>query len=239
MSQKESYNFLLYGDSISKGVVYDEERDKYVLLEKSFGNILQDKLNGVIQNAARFGNTIIKAAGRLQNDVLKKKPDIVVIEFGGNDCDFNWEEVAKDPKAEHQPNTDYNLFQSLLKGLIESLRKTGIVPVLLNLPPLDADRYFKWISRNSAAAGEKILEWLGTVTKIYWWQERYNSAIISIAKETGTRLIDIRSAFLRQPDFTKLLCKDGIHPNEKGHGIIAEQIYSYVKSNYKFLLAEK
>jgi len=237
MNIKESYNFLLYGDSISKGVIYDENKEKYVLSDKGYGNLLQDKLNGVIQNAARFGNTLMKAAGRLQNDVLRKKPDIVVIEFGGNDCDFNWEEVANDPKGDHQPNTDYDVFKSLLKGVIESLQKTGIVPVLLTLPPLDAERYFKWISKNSAIVSEKILEWLGSVSKIYWWQERYNAAILNIARETKTRWIDIRSAFLTSPDFTEFLCKDGIHPNEKGHKVIANKIYEYVENNYRFLLS--
>lgn len=236
--EKDSYNFVLYGDSISKGVVYDESREKYVVLEESFPNLLQNRLKGVIHNAARFGNTILRAAGKLQNDVLKKKPDIVIIEFGGNDCDFKWEEIADNPQGNHLPNTDFNIFQKSLKSLIELFNSTGIVPVLMTIPPLDADRYFRWISKNSAAVGGKILEWLGSVSKIYWWQERYNSAILNIAQETRTRWIDVRSAFLRQPDFRQFLCIDGIHPNEKGHRLIAEKIMNYISSEYKYLLKE-
>lgn len=238
MLEKDSYNFVLYGDSISKGVVYDESKEKYVLLEESYPNLLQSKLKGVVHNAARFGNTILRAAGKLQNDVLKKKPDIVIIEFGGNDCDFKWEEIADNPQGNHLPNTDFNIFQKSLKSLIELFNSTGIVPVLMTIPPLDADRYFKWISKNSSAAGSKILEWLGSVSKIYWWQERYNSAILNIAQETRTRWIDIRSAFLRQPDFRQYLCIDGIHPNEKGHRLIAEKIMNYISLDYKYLLKE-
>ncbi len=236
--EKDSYNFVLYGDSISKGVVYDESKEKYVVLEESFPNLLQNRLKGVIHNAARFGNTILRAAGKLQNDVLKKKPDIVIIEFGGNDCDFKWEEIADNPQGNHLPNTDFNIFQKSLKSLIELFNSTGIVPVLMTIPPLDADRYFRWISKNSAAVGGKILEWLGSVSKIYWWQERYNSAILNIAQETRTHWIDVRSAFLRQPDFRQFLCIDGIHPNEKGHRLIAEKIMNYISSEYKYLLKE-
>ncbi len=236
--EKDSYNFVLYGDSISKGVVYDESKEKYVVLEESFPNLLQNRLKGVIHNAARFGNTILRAAGKLQNDVLKKKPDIVIIEFGGNDCDFKWEEIADNPQGNHFPNTDFNIFQKSLKSLIELFNSTGIVPVLMTIPPLDADRYFRWISKNSAAVGGKILEWLGSVSKIYWWQERYNSAILNIAQETRTHWIDVRSAFLRQPDFRQFLCIDGIHPNEKGHRLIAEKIMNYISSEYKYLLKE-
>jgi lysophospholipase L1-like esterase len=238
MDIKKDYNYMLYGDSILKGVVYDESKCKYTVLEKSFGNILQDRLKGVVNNAARFGNTIIRGTSKLQNEVKKNNPDIVLIEFGGNDCDFNWEEVAENPSGDHVPKTDFNVFEKMLRSMIESLDKVNIVPVLLTLPPIDADRYFKWVSRNSAAMGSSILEWLGSVNKIYWWQERYNSIVLSLAQETRTRWIDIRSAFLRYPDYTRLICVDGIHPNEWGHTVIAEKILEYISSNYEFLLRE-
>ncbi len=237
-ADKSGYRFVLYGDSISKGVVFDEQKGKYVLLERSYPNLLQGRLKGVIHNAAKFGNTILRAAGKLQNDVLKKEPDIVIIEFGGNDCDFNWEEIAENPLEEHNPNTDFNIFQKSLKSLIDSLKSSGIIPVLMTLPPLDADRYFKWISKNSSVIGDKILTWLGSVSRIYWWQERYNSAIISTAQETKTRCIDIRSAFLKNPDFRQFLCIDGIHPNEKGHLLIADKIMEYIRDGYKYLLRD-
>jgi lysophospholipase L1-like esterase len=238
MDIKKDYNYMLYGDSILKGVVYDESKCKYTVLEKSFGNILQDRLKGVVNNAAKFGNTIIRGTSKLQNEVKKNNPDIVLIEFGGNDCDFNWEEVAENPSGDHVPKTDFNVFEKMLRSMIESLDKVNIVPVLLTLPPIDADRYFKWVSRNSAAMGSSILEWLGSVNKIYWWQERYNSIVLSLAQETRTRWIDIRSAFLRYPDYTHLICVDGIHPNERGHTVIAEKILEYISSNYEFLLRE-
>jgi acyl-CoA thioesterase I len=238
MNEKDNYNFVLYGDSISKGVVYDDKKEKYIVSEESYSNLLQNTLKGVVHNASRFGNTIIRAAGKLQNDVLKKNPDIVVIEFGGNDCDFKWEEIAQNPHGRHEPNTDFNIFGKSLKALIELLESTGIVPVLMTIPPLDADRYFKWISKNSTFIGEKILTWLGSISKIYWWQERYNSAIISIAQETKTRWIDIRSAFLKTPDFRQFLCLDGIHPNNQGHRLIADKIMEYIKLDYRFLLRD-
>jgi len=238
MVLKDTYNIVLYGDSISKGVVYDEQRKKYIVLDECFPALLQNKLKGAIYNVAKFGNTIIKAIGKFPNEVLKKNPDVVIIEFGGNDCDFDWEQIAENPLGTHNPKTDFNAFQKLLKNLIETLDKNGITPVLLTLPPIDADRYFKWISRNSAVMGEKILKWLGSVSKIYWWQERYNSAILSIANETKTRLIDIRSTFLKHPDFREFLCIDGIHPNRQGHRIIADKIYEYIKTYYSFLLKD-
>ncbi|MDP4094706.1 MAG: SGNH/GDSL hydrolase family protein [Bacillota bacterium] len=233
---KTDYRFLVSGDSISRGVVFDERKGKYSLLENSYVSLLQNALKGVVYNLSKFGNTVIKGLGKLQKDVQNSNPDIVLIEFGGNDCDFNWPEIAKDPAGIHEPHTEYNLFQKLLKDSINTLKHNKIIPVLLTMPPLDADRYFKWISQNSAETGKNILQWLGSITKIYWWQERYNSAILNIAEETETKWIDIRGAFLQYPDFPKLLCADGIHPNENGHKVIAQKILEYIKPYYSFLL---
>lgn len=239
MNIKDKYNFLLYGDSISKGVTYDEEKGRYITIKDSYAALLQDKLKGMIFNAGRFGNTIIRGISKLSTDVLKNNPDIVVVEFGGNDCDFNWEEVANNPLGEHVPNTDFNLFQNSLKDLVSSLKGNNITPVLMTLPPIDADRYFKWISKYSDSMGSNILRFLGSVNKIYWWQERYSSAVINVAQETNTKWIDVRGAFLQTPDYRKLICKDGIHPNTEGHKIIADKIFEFVKCNYSFLLKDE
>jgi acyl-CoA thioesterase-1 len=233
---KDRYTIVVYGDSIARGVIYDEEKQKHSLLLESFTNLLRDRLKGVVYNAAKFGSTIVEGLLRLQDDVLKRKPDIVLIEFGGNDCDFQWDEIADNPLGEFHPNTECSAFYELLRGLVEKLRTMNIVPVLVSLPPLDPDKYFRWISHNSDRAGKNILRFIGNVSHIYSWHERYNAAILRVAEETKTRLIDIRSAFLQKDDYTKLICNDGIHPNKEGHKVIADKILHYIQSNYLFLL---
>jgi len=233
---KDSYKIIVAGDSISKGVVYNEEQGRYTVLKDNYVSLIQDKIKGIVCNSAKFGNTIIRGIGKLHNEIVKNEPDIVLIEYGGNDCDFDWDEIAKNPKAKHSPKTDVNVFKKMLHDEINSLKSKNIIPVLMTLPPLDADRYFKWISKNSATVANSILEWLGSVNKIYWWHEMYNSVIVSIAEETKTRWIDIRGAFLQTADFTNFICIDGIHPNEKGHKLIAAKIFEYIKSNYSFML---
>ncbi|MCM3042492.1 SGNH/GDSL hydrolase family protein [Paenibacillus motobuensis] len=230
--------YMISGDSISKGVIYDEERNKYVILEDNYVSLLQQKLKGAVRNTARFGNTLMKGFSNLKRDVDKDKPNVVLIEYGGNDCDFNWNEIADNPDAEHSPKTDFNTFEKMLTEAIEYLRKQQITPILMNLPPLNADKYFKWVSRSNPDAEKNILRWLGSVTKIYWWQERYNSTILKVSEMTKTKYIDVRGAFLQHPDFTKFLCSDGIHPNQEGHRIISEKVLEFVKSNYQYLLLD-
>jgi len=227
---------IVSGDSISKGVIYDEIKNKYIVLEENYVNLLRNRMNGIIYNTSRFGSTIIKGIKKLKDNIFKEKPDIVLIEYGGNDCDFNWDEIAQNPDGIHAPKTDFNTFENTLLETITMVKENKGIPVLLNLPPLNADRYLDWISHYSPATKSSILKWLGSVTKIYWWQERYNSVIVKIAEETKTLWIDIRGAFLRFPDYTKLLCADGIHPNKDGHMVIADKIIDFVKLRNNTLL---
>ncbi|WP_410771595.1 SGNH/GDSL hydrolase family protein [Fontibacillus sp. BL9] len=233
-----SAKYMITGDSISKGVILDEVRNKYVLLEDNYVSLLQNKLKGAVRNTARFGNTLIKGMSNLKKDVLKDKPNIVLIEYGGNDCDFNWNEIADNPDGEHNPKTDFNMFEKMLTEAIHFLKSQQITPVLMSLPPLNADNYFKWVSKNNPEAEKNILKWLGSVTKIYWWQERYNSTILKVSEMTKTKYIDVRGAFLEHPDYTKFLCSDGIHPNQAGHKIICDKVLEFVKNNYQHLLLD-
>jgi acyl-CoA thioesterase-1 len=227
---------VVCGDSISAGIVYDENENRYIKSKDGFVSVLQNSLDCVVTNISRFGNTIVTAMPKLKRNMEKEKPDIVLIELGGNDCDYKWNQIADNPTGDHHPATDAMEFETDLNDLVGSLRSSGVAPVLMTLPPIDADRYYKWISSSSAEAASKILEWLGSVTRIYWWQEKYNSAVINVAERTHTERIDLRSAFLTTPDFRKLLCRDGIHPNSDGHALISHTISEFLKEKCPALL---
>jgi lysophospholipase L1-like esterase len=52
----------------------------------------------------------------------------------------------------------------------------------------------------------------------------YSVAVEELAAEKKIPLIDIRSGFLRKKNFSRYLCADGIHPNDKGHLLISKAI---------------
>lgn len=235
---KNICKYLVSGDSISRGVIYDETKQKYVVLADNYVALLQKRLAGAVSNTAKFGNTLMKGISRLRDDIIKDKPDIVLIEYGGNDCDYDWDKIASFPEGIYEPKTDFNQFEKTLITTVEFLKNHKVIPVLMTLPPLNADRYLKWVSKNNPLAETNILKWLGSVTRIYWWQERYSSTIIRVAETTKTRWIDIRGAFLQYPDFNKFLCVDGIHPNGEGHRIIADKVLEFIATEYAFLLKE-
>lgn len=236
MNEKGNYNLVFFGDSITKGVIYDNEKYKYSTIKNSFTNIIESSIKGTVYNAGKFGSTIIRGVNKMYNDVMKKTPDIVVIEFGGNDCDFRWDDIAKNPETEHQPNTDINIFRETLLKMINTFKEANIIPALMTLPPLDSKRYFKWVTKGNPEAEQNILKWLGTEDTIYKWHSSYNEMVVEVAEKTKTILIDVRAAFLNHPDYGELLCTDGIHPNAEGHSVIANVFLNYIKENYNFLL---
>ena len=236
MEVKDSYIIVAYGDSITKGIIYDDKKSKYATLKENFTSIIDNKIKGPVYNAGKFGNTIIRGALKMYNDVIKKSPDIVLVEFGGNDCDYKWDEIAKNPEMEYKPNTDISTFRETLLSMIDTLKNNHIVPVLLTLPPLDPLKYFNWISKEDSTSEKNILHWLGTKDRLFTWHNSYSKMITQVANETDTVLIDIRSEFLKHNDYTRFLCKDGIHPNIDGQSLIATVILNFLKENYNFLL---
>jgi len=215
----------LFGDSISKGVVIDEIRNRYTMTKNCFANILKMGNFALdVTNYSMLGCTVSKGKSMIDrhiNDV--RDCEVMALEYGGNDSDYSWDEIAGDPLGEHLPKTPIASFESTYRAIIDQLKEMGKKIVMINLPPIDEHKYFNWVSRGLDK--EKILQWLGGSDEyIYRWHEIYNVQICNIASEYNIPLIDIRSAFLERRNYSDFLCSDGIHPNEKGHEIIAEAI---------------
>lgn len=217
------HSVCIFGDSVAKGVVFDAVKNKYRLLKESFANIVERQQNISILNFARFGCTI-----SMGSEILKRHEselnhfDYTILEFGGNDCDYNWAEVAEDPLGQHFCNTPIPQFREKYMELIGLVVRNGGKPVLLNLPPIDPKRYFNWVSRGLNK--KNILAFLGEVDAIYKWQEMYSTTVEELAAKERIPMIDIRSGFMSKKNFSNYLCADGIHPNEKGHLLISRAI---------------
>lgn len=235
-TKDSNIRILLYGDSIAKGIVYDESSGKYKKEGNCFFNILSDKLKATLENVSKFGNTLIRANKRFEEDLLRHKPDIAVIEFGGNDCDFSWDQVAENPRDHHLPNTPLESFEALMIDMIHRCQDQNIQPLILTMPPIEPVRYFKWICRGKPEYEKNILTFLGSENTIYRWHEQYNLTLLDIATADRIPVIDIRKAFLSYLDIGQLLCKDGIHPNQKGHKLIADTVLNYINRHYPQLL---
>ncbi len=223
-----------FGDSVMKGIVVDRENSpadgiKYKISDKGFAARCRRNFGIDVENFARFGGMVthgMKFLNRYADKV--KEADYVLFEYGGNDCDYKWAEISERPDDVHHPNVPIDVFTAKYRELIDAVKALGTRPVLLTLPVLDPERYFRFLSKG--LNGDNILKWLhGSVLNIDRWHERYNMEIMRLGVLTRTPVIDITSVFLERRNYSDYLCEDGIHPNEAGHRLIQGAIVSYLR----------
>lgn len=216
-------NVTVYGDSILKGVLLDS--GKYVI-NRIWETQLAEKFHLTIRNCARFGCTIQKILPLIRRDSQGKRQneEIAVLEFGGNDCDYHWEQISEAPDSRYECKTPPEEFLRRYREAVQLVRNSGRTPVLMTLPPIHSERYLRFICRNGLSR-KNILHWLGDVEEIYRWHERYSEMVKQVAKEENARLIDLRRAFPRDPlSLEPLLCDDGIHPSRLGQKLIFDTL---------------
>ncbi len=216
----------VFGDSISKGLYLEDGHIRRI--ERSAVRLLSEKYGVQLDNFSVFGQTLKKCWE--QGHFLRWMSDhanqgaILVVCMGGNDCDYDWQEVAKDPFLPHKPKTPIAEFEYILHALIEQSKRHNIRLIFTSLPPIDSRRYFEnVISRR--ADGARVMEFFrGDVTNISRHQECYNAAVLKAALSGGCTFLDFRSELLLRYDFLSCLSDDGIHPNQTGHEAIAAYI---------------
>jgi acyl-CoA thioesterase I len=216
----------IWGDSLFRGILYDDKRNRHFIAPNSPVDLAAGRIGLPVINHARMGNTVVNG----YECIAKTDPDtlnshIVLLEFGGNDCDFNWAEVAENPQAEHSCRVPAELYRETLTKTVRLIQRASGVPVLTTLPPLDAPSFFGWITRGGLD-GQRILSFLGDVQQIYRWQEYYSAMNESVAKQEGVVCLPLRQTFLSLRPYRRWLCADGIHPNEYGYSVIAEMLFN-------------
>ncbi len=220
MEKRLDKKIQIYGDSILRGVTWDQDAGRYMTLPENSVALFRKEFGGEIENQSRFGCTVQRGSLLLERALEQGMDcDVVVLEYGGNDCNFNWKEISEAPAVSHDPVTSPSLFEQLWRKMIRALKSQGIVPVIMSMTPLDSDRYLSWITRTGLSRAA-ILEWLGDTNRIYRFQEMYAGILERIAWETATAYINVRHAFLEERKFSELFCIDGIHPAKAGHALI-------------------
>lgn len=223
-----------FGDSVMKGIVIDKNNSlegtvKYKISDMGFAARCRRNLGIEVENFARFGSTVAQAMkfiDRYTDRIIKS--DYVLFEYGGNDCNYNWEAISEAPDAIHQPAVAIDDFVRFYGDAIDRVRSLGARPVLLSLPILDPEKFFRHLSKGLNA--DNILKWLnGSIMNLDRWHERYNIEIFRLGVIKQVPVIDITSVFLERRNHFDYLCDDGIHPNDEGHALIENAIMEYLR----------
>lgn len=210
---------VCFGDSVTRGITLVQGRMR--ILKENYPALLQMALGRErvdVINQGVFNDNSDKLVERLEADVLSVNPDYVLIEIGGNDCNFNWGEVAQHPDDEHQPVVPLDRYVQNVKQLVLQIQKRGPVPIVLSLPPLDPARYYRHVFSQH---GKSVAHWIALCGGIEYWHGNYNQSLNQMLSLIGAKTVDIRKAFTQLTDWSSLLSEDGIHPSADGYQLIS------------------
>ncbi|MBB2151103.1 SGNH/GDSL hydrolase family protein [Pedobacter gandavensis] len=191
---------IIFGDSITEMGV---KPGGYVdLIRKSL-----DPLKYEVIGSGIGGNKVYDLYLRMEEDVLAKKPDLVVIYIGVNDV---WH------KQSMHTGTDYDKFIGFYQALIRKIQATG-AQVVLCTPAVIGEK------KNAANEMDADLD-------------KYSGAIRELATKNKLPLCDLRTLFKtyeeknNTADVAKgILTTDGVHLNDKGNQALAEVLIPLLK----------
>lgn len=211
----------IFGDSIMAGVVQEEGR--YSRCRDQFQR-LEQETGARLDNHSSFGSTVVKGYARLEKFLEQGQlGDYTLVEFGGNDCAYDWAEVAAKPDGEHLSVVPPEIFEKQYEQMLMAVETAGSQPVAATLPPISSRRYLAHVCRDGLDSSA-ILHWLGDLEAISRWQESYSAMVKRVAQKLGCQMLDLRAVFPASgPALEQYLCQDGIHPNRLGQQLMYEK----------------
>ncbi len=206
MPQAPKQQVIFFGDSITRAGAeaggYITRIDSMCTLEGLAG---QYQFSG----AGIGGNKIYDLYLRMEEDVLAKNPDMVVIYVGVNDV---WH------KATSGTGTDIDKFEKFYQAIIKKLTGKKIKVILCTPATIGEKTDF-----SNSQDGDL---------------NEYSKVIRNLATKNNLPLVDLRKIFLaynlinNTENKTKgVLTTDGVHLNAKGNQLVADEMWKLIKVN--------
>lgn len=204
------------GDSVTQGVM----EHRLLSGKDVYHRIFQEKLESFFPtttfstiNAGASGEGVVRGAGRLERDVLRHDPDLVILAFGLNDSLGG--EVER------------SLFSATLQAMIGRIRESTRAAVLLMTPPMMAYSHSARVHREHEQISSRII-----AAQSDGDLDRYAQSIREVAKDTDSVLVDVHNAWSRLSALrvdTDLWLANGLnHPDVRGHKLAAELLFQSV-----------
>ena len=204
MPQKKK-RVVFFGDSITQQGV---EPGGYITRIDSICKLENKAAEFEFIGSGIGGNKVYDLYLRLDDDVLAKNPDIVVIYIGVNDV---WH------KASFGTGTDPDKFERFYNAILKKLKERN-VKVILCTPAVIGER----TDFSNQQDGD---------------MNRYSDIIRGIARKNDLLLVDLRQKFLdynkqHNPDNKEsgILTRDRVHLNEKGNQLVGDELWKRLKT---------
>ena len=213
---------VAFGDSVTHGAVAGGEINYHTV----YWNRLKEKLNAVrnyvpvnVINAGIGGITAKGSLGRIESQVLKYEPDLVIVCFGLNDVNGTLED-----------------YLASLRVIFEKTIASGIEVIFLTPNML-----------NTYVAKDTEARWLEYSHKTAEMQnggrmDLYIDSAVALAREMGVTVCDAYAkwkALAEKGEDTTLLLANRInHPTKEMHELFARLLFDAVMGNGKETVRE-
>lgn len=204
---------VAYGDSITTAAEVPHEKRWLTLAGKRLEAVFPGRRFRMI-NSGVGGETSREALGRLDTDVLRHEPDVVVIGFGANDA-----------TREEERHVSCGEFERNLGTMLAGLHSFCAKALLLNIVPI-LDEWHSWTP-------DPYFQENGGLDKCL---EPYRIAVRALAAEQGAALAHIDTALrqaIRERGAKTVVMPDGVHLTEMGNMIVAEEVHARLARIFK------
>jgi lysophospholipase L1-like esterase len=196
---------VFFGDSITQAGV---QPGGYIRLMDSLVALDKKSADYELIGAGIGGDKIYDLYLRMEEDVLKKQPDIVVIYVGVNDV---WH------KSSSGTGTDYNKFGRFYEAVVAKLQTAGI-KVIICTPAVIGER----TDHSNPQDGDLNF---------------YSQWIRSFAAKKSIPLVDLRSLFIQynlanNPENKEsgILTRDRVHLTPAGNNLVAKEMWKVIQT---------
>ena len=203
-------NIVIFGDSVSHGAV-----NGYIDYENVYWNLLKRKLNALrdyipvnMINASVGGTCAKRSLPRLESQVLRHEPDLIIVSFGLNDVNGELEEYLE-------------ALREIFKKCIDSESDViFMTPNMLNTRVADdtPKEYLRYAAKTAVMQNEGRMD-------------EYIYAAAALANELGVTVCDCYSRWkeiAKTQDVTMLLANRINHPTSEMHRLFADSLYDII-----------
>ena len=203
VNQKKT-KVIFFGDSITQAGV---QPGGYIVKIDSMCKVEGKGDSYEFIGAGISGNKVYDLYLRMENDVLAKNPDLVIIYIGVNDV---WH------KASSGTGTDADKFEKFYQAIIDKLKAKNIKVILCTPAAIGEKTDF-----SNAQDGD---------------MNEYSKIIRRLADKNSLSLVDLRKSFLeynlknnRENKDRGILTTDRVHLNAAGNQLVADEMWKAIK----------
>ena len=227
---EDELKIVFLGDSITEAGVYDKE----VGVEYN-GELVYPNYTGFITFLSQStpkntqligkgisGDKVSDLLTRYKKDVIDLNPDIVFIYIGINDV---WH------KYDFGTGSDIDLYENGLRQIISEIQNIGS-KVVLCTPTVIGENYGDFTLANQYVEQYRDAKTMESMNNDL---DAFSDVVRNLSAEYNTDLIDLRKIFMsyiseNNPNNkpSGILTYDGVHLNDKGNKLIADQMINFI-----------